>query len=58
MICSSPWLGFLGLFAAVTRTDVVDPRVAQPERRGAAPCPVGFADLGFDHWQIIPQVGA
>ncbi len=45
---------FLGLFAAVGRTDV-DPRVAQPERRrAAASCRVPD---GFDHWQVIPQIG-
>src|SRR5690348_5356802 len=34
------WLGFLGLFAAVARTDV-DPRVANPNVDGR-PRPVGF----------------
>src|SRR6185437_17111633 len=39
------WLGFLGLFAAVARTDV-DPRVANPNVEGR-PRPVGFL-TGFD----------
>ena len=37
------------------RTDV-DPRVANPNVEGR-PRPVGFL-TGFDHWQVIPQVGA
>ena len=49
------WLGFLGLFAAVARTDV-DPRVANPNVEGR-PRPVEFL-TGFDHWQVIPQIGA
>ena len=49
------WLGFLGLFAAVGRTRV-DPRVANPNVEGR-PRPVGFLN-GFDHWQLIPQIGA
>ena len=49
------WLCFLGLFAAVARTDV-DPRVANPNVEGR-PRPVGFL-TGFDHWQVIPQAGA
>ena len=49
------WLGFIGLFALVGRTDV-DPRVANPNVQGR-PRPVGFL-TGFDHWQVIPQVGA
>ncbi len=49
------WLGFLGFFAVVARTDV-DPRVANPNVEGR-PRPVGFL-TGFDHWQIIPQAGA
>ena len=49
------WLGFLGLFLAVGRV-AVDPRVANPNVEGR-PRPVGFL-TGFDHWQIIPQVGA
>jgi Spirocyclase AveC-like len=49
------WLGFLGLFAAVARTDV-DPRVANPSVTGR-PRPVEFL-TGFDHWQVIPQIGA
>ena len=49
------WLGFLGLFAAVGRTDV-DPRVANPNVVGR-PRPVGFL-TGFDHWQLVPQIGA
>ena len=47
------WLGFLGLFAAVGRTDV-DPRVANPNVEGR-PRPVAFL-TAFDHWQIIPPV--
>ena len=43
------------MFAAVARTDV-DPRVANPNVEGR-PRPVGFL-TGFDHWQVIPQVGA
>ena len=34
----------------------VDPRVANPNVEGR-PRPVGFL-TGFDHWQVIPQVGA
>ena len=49
------WLGFLGLFVAVGRTDV-DPRVANPNVEGR-PRPVEFL-TGFDHWQVIPQIGA
>lgn len=49
------WLGFLGLFLVVGRT-AVDPRVANPNVEGR-PRPVEFL-TGFDHWQIIPQVGA
>lgn len=49
------WLGFLGLFAAVGRTDV-DARVANPNVQGR-PRPVEFL-TSFDHWQIIPQAGA
>src|SRR3569833_170490 len=49
------WLGFLGLFATVGRTDV-DPRVANPNSVGR-PRPVEFL-TGFEHWQVIPQVGA
>ena len=49
------WLGFLGFTAAMMRTDV-DPRVANPNVEGR-PRPVGFL-TGFDHWQVIPQVGA
>ena len=49
------WLGFLGFAAAMMRTDV-DPRVANPNVEGR-PRPVGFL-TGFDHWQVIPQVGA
>ena len=45
------WLGFLGLFAAVARTDV-DPRVANPNVEGR-PRPVEFL-TGFDHWQDRP----
>jgi Spirocyclase AveC-like len=49
------WLGFLGFTAAMMRT-AVDPRVANPNVEGR-PRPVGFL-TGFDHWQVIPQVGA
>ena len=49
------WLGFLGLFAAVGRTDV-DPRVANPNVEGR-PRPVGFLNA-WDHWQLVPQIGA
>ena len=49
------WLGFLGFAAVMMRTDV-DPRVANPNVEGR-PRPVGFL-TGFDHWQVIPQVGA
>ena len=49
------WLGFLGLFAAVGRV-AVDPRVANPNVEGR-PRPVEFL-TGFDHWQVIPQIGA
>lgn len=55
MIALLAWLGFLGLFVAVGRTDV-DPRVANPNVEGR-PRPVGFL-TAFDSWQIIPQVGA
>ena len=49
------WLGFLGLFVAVMRVEV-DPRVANPDVEGR-PRPVEFL-TSFDHWQVIPQVGA
>ena len=49
------WLGFIGLFLVVGRT-AVDPRVANPNVEGR-PRPVEFL-TGFDHWQVIPQVGA
>ena len=55
VIALMAWLGFLGLFAAVGRTDV-DPRVANPNVEGR-PRPVAFL-TAFDEWQIIPQVGA
>ena len=34
----------------------VDPRVANPNAEGR-PRPVEFL-TGFDHWQVVPQVGA
>lgn len=49
------WLGFLGLFVAVGRTQV-DPRVANPNVEGR-PRPVEFLN-GWDHWQLVPQIGA
>ncbi len=55
MIALLAWLGFLGLFLAVGRV-AVDPRVANPNVEGR-PRPVEFL-TGFDHWQVIPQVGA
>ena len=38
------------------RVSAVDPRVANPNVEGR-PRPVEFL-TGFDHWQVIPQVGA
>ena len=44
-----------GSLAAMLRMDV-DPRVANPNVEGR-PRPVESLS-GFDHWQVIPQVGA
>ena len=44
------------LFVAVCGGRTLDPRVANPNVEGR-PRPVGFL-TGFDHWQVIPQIGA